>query len=179
MKRMPVVFIPHGGGPWAFVDLGFPKNEVESLRTYLQSVAKALPEKPKALLVVSAHWEERVPTVMTSAQPPMLYDYYGFPPESYKITWPAKGDAALASRVRQLLESEGMKSAEDAQRGFDHGTFIPLKVVYPDADIPTVQLSLQAGLDPEEHIKIGRALAPLRDEGVLIVGSGNKCSSRG
>jgi aromatic ring-opening dioxygenase catalytic subunit (LigB family) len=102
----------------------------------------------------------------------MLYDYYGFPPESYRITWPAPGDPTLAARVRELLSSAGFDTAADAQRGFDHGTFVPLKLTYPQADVPTVQLSLKRGLDPKEHLAIGRALRPLRDEGVFIVGSG-------
>jgi aromatic ring-opening dioxygenase catalytic subunit (LigB family) len=171
-QRMPVAFIPHGGGPWPFVDLGLSKEDIESLAGYLRSV-RALPKTPpKALLVISAHWEEPVPTVMTAPRPTMYYDYYGFPPDSYAITWPAPGDPALAARVRELLGAAGFATAEDAKRGFDHGTFIPLKLTYPDADIPTVQLSLKAGLDPAEHLAMGRALAPLRDEGVFIVGSG-------
>jgi aromatic ring-opening dioxygenase catalytic subunit (LigB family) len=171
--RMPVVFLPHGGGPWPFVDLGMvSRPEVEELAGYLRSL-RALPKTPpKALLVISAHWEERVPTLMTSPKPPMLYDYYGFPPASYQITWPAPGQPALAARVRELLREHGLESASDEQRGFDHGTFIPLKLTYPEADVPTVQLSLVQGLDPTQHLALGRALAPLRDEGVLIVGSG-------
>jgi aromatic ring-opening dioxygenase catalytic subunit (LigB family) len=102
----------------------------------------------------------------------LLFDYYGFPPESYRLTWPAPGAPALAKRVRALLEAAGVPSAEDAERGFDHGAFVPLKLTWPDAKIPTLQLSLRTGLDPEEHLAIGRALAPLRDEGVFIVGSG-------
>ena len=171
-SRMPVVFLPHGGGPWPFVELGFDKQEMAALADYLRSVAAVPRQAPRALLVVSAHWEEDVPTVMAAARPPMLYDYYGFPPESYQITWPAPGDPSLAARVRQLLGGAGIPSAEDAKRGFDHGTFVPLKLAYPDAEVPTVQLSLRRGLDPEQHLAIGRALAPLRDEGVFIVGSG-------
>lgn len=172
-QRMPVAFLPHGGGPWPFVDLGFgDKAGADALRAYLESV-KALPKTaPKALLVISAHWEEAVPTVMTSEKPPMLYDYYGFPPESYRITWPAPGSPTVAARVRELLEKAGFQTASDAQRGFDHGTFVPLKLTYPNAEVPVVQLSLKAGLDPAEHLAMGRALAPLRDEGVFIVGSG-------
>jgi aromatic ring-opening dioxygenase catalytic subunit (LigB family) len=171
--RMPVVFLPHGGGPWPFVDLRIgSKAEQAELATYLRSVAQAPSAPPKAVLVVSAHWEEGLPTVMTSAHPPMLYDYYGFPPESYEITWPAPGEPALAKRVRDLLRGAGIESAENSERGFDHGTFVPLKLAYPDADVPTVQLSLKRGLDPQEHLALGRALAPLRDEGVFIVGSG-------
>jgi len=172
MTRMPVVFLPHGGGPWPFVDIGWNLTDADALADYLRGV-RALPAMPpKALLVISAHWEENAPTVMTSAHPPMLYDYYGFPPASYQIQWPAPGDPALAQRVRGLLEEAGFRTGEDPDRGFDHGTFVPLKLAYPDADVPTVQLSLKAGLDPEEHLAIGRALAPLRDDGVFIIGSG-------
>lgn len=171
-RRMPVVFIPHGGGPWPFVDVGFPRADVDALAAYLRTVRDVPPARPRALLVVSAHWEERVPTVMTSPRPPVLYDYRGFPPESYQITWPAPGDPALAARVQELLKQGGFESAADPVRGFDHGAFIPLKVTYPEADVPAVQLSLKAGLDPAAHMAIGAALAPLRDEDIFIVGSG-------
>ncbi len=171
-KRMPVVYVPHGGGPWPFAELGFDKSELVALADYLRGLAGITPTRPTALLVVSAHWEEAVPTVMTSPAPPMLYDYYGFPPETYTVQWPALGNPGLAARVRTLVEGAGFATAEDPNRGFDHGTFVPLKLTYPDADIPTIQLSLKAGLDPVEHLSIGRALAPLRDEGVFIIGSG-------
>ena len=170
---MPTVFLPHGGGPWPFVEVQLgSKAELSALSTYVRSVHDVPATPPKALLVISAHWEERVATVMTSAHPPMLYDYYGFPPDAYKITWPAPGQPILAKRVRELLEGAAISSAADDERGYDHGTFVPLKLAYPDADIPVVQLSLVTGLDPEAHLAIGRALAPLRDEGVFIIGSG-------
>lgn len=173
MTRMPVVFAPHGGGPWPFVKLGFfAEGEEEELAGYLRSLKDLPKTPPKALLIVSAHWEEDKPTVMTSTRPPMLYDYYGFPPESYEITWPAPGDPALAKRVQDLLAAAGIESATDDKRGFDHGTFVPFKLTYPEADVPAIQLSLKTGLDPKEHLAIGRALAPLRDEGVFILGSG-------
>ena len=170
--RMPVVFIPHGGGPWPFVDVGFPPDDVAALADYLRSVRSIPPKPPMALLVVSAHWEEPVVSVMTAERPSIYYDYYGFPPESYEITWPAPGQPDLAARVQELLGAAGFRTAADPKRGFDHGTFIPLKLTYPDADVPTIQLSLKRGLDPEEHIAIGRSIAPLRDEGVFIIGSG-------
>ncbi len=172
-RRLPVAFLPHGGGPWPFVDVGLgEKSELDALASYLRSVAALPEEPPKAILIVSAHWEEPVPTVLTSERPPLLYDYYGFPPESYRITWPAPGDPELASRVRELLQAAGFETGANAERGFDHGTFVPLKLTYPNADVPTVQLSLEQGLDPEQHLAMGRALAPLRDEGIFIVGSG-------
>jgi len=169
---MPVVYVPHGGGPWPFVDLGMPPNEVQALADYLRGLKNAPKTKPAALLVISAHWEAPNPTVMTSPRPPILYDYYGFPPEAYAIEWPAPGEPKLARRVQELLGKAGFETAANADRGFDHGTFIPFKLTYPEADVPTVQLSLKEGLDPHEHIAMGRALAPLRDEGVFIIGSG-------
>jgi aromatic ring-opening dioxygenase catalytic subunit (LigB family) len=172
-ERVPVVFVPHGGGPWPFIDTPLGElGELEELAAYLRSIPSVPRTPPRALLVISGHWEEPVPTVMTSPHPPMLYDYYGFPPESYRISWPAPGDPSLAAHVRELLENAGFRTAEDAKRGFDHGTFVPLKLAYPQAEIPTVQLSMKRGLDPKEHIAVGRALAPLRDEGVFMIGSG-------
>ncbi len=170
---MPVAFLPHGGGPVTHVEMGMPRSDVEPLGAYWRGVRDLPPAQPKALLVVSAHWEEAAPTVMTSPAPPMYYDYYGFPPEAYEITWPAPGDPELAARVRALIEGAGVETAADPARGFDHGTFTPLKQAYPDADVPVVQLSLKAGLDAALHLRLGRALAPLRDEGVFIVGSGD------
>jgi len=170
--RMPVVFVPHGGGPWPFVEMGLPAQEIANLAGYLRGVRDLPPEPPKALLVVSAHWEEDVPSVMTSPAPPMLFDYYGFPEASYQLSWPAPGSPGLAARARGLLDEAGIPNGEDASRGFDHGTFVPLMLTYPKAEVPAIQLSLRKGLDPAQHIEIGRALQPLRDEGVFIVASG-------
>ncbi|MFI5307716.1 MAG: DODA-type extradiol aromatic ring-opening family dioxygenase [Polyangiales bacterium] len=172
-RRMPVVYLPHGGGPWPFVELPmWGHDEVAALAQYLGTLEQQLGGRPEAVLVISAHWEERVPTLMTAPRPPLYYDYYGFPEESYRITWPAPGAPQLAERVKQLLAAAALPVAVDAERGFDHGTFIPLKLTFPKADVPTLQLSLLHSLDPAAHIALGRALAPLRDEGVLIVGSG-------
>jgi aromatic ring-opening dioxygenase catalytic subunit (LigB family) len=172
-ERQPVVFLPHGGGPWPFVKVPFGSQaELDALASYLRSLPGLPPTPPRALLVVSAHWEEPRPTVMSNPRPPLLFDYYGFPAESYQLTWPAPGEPALAARVQELLTAAGIPSAANSERGFDHGAFVPLKLAFPDAQLPTVQLSLKAGLDPQEHLAIGRALAPLRDEGVFIVGSG-------
>lgn len=171
-SRMPVVFVPHGGGPFSYVDLGLPASEVDTLVAYWQSVGTLPKEKPRALLVVSAHWEESAPTVMAAVEPPMLFDYYGFPAAAYTLKWPAPGSPQLASRVAELLSTAGIPANVDTQRGFDHGVYIPLGRSFPLADVPTIQLSLKRGLDPAEHLAIGRALAPLRDEGVFIIGSG-------
>lgn len=113
-----------------------------------------------------------MPTVSTSPAPPLLFDYYGFPKAAYELTWPAPGSPSLATRVRELLTAKGIQSAEDAARGFDHGTFVPLKLTYPEPTIPVVQLSMKRGLDAAEHLALGAALAPLRDEGIFILGSG-------
>jgi aromatic ring-opening dioxygenase catalytic subunit (LigB family) len=131
-----------------------------------------LPAKPKAVLVISGHWEAQDFTVSTAQHPPMEYDYYGFPEHTYHINYPAPGSPALAARIQTLLAGAGFSPREDASRGFDHGTFVPLGLMYPEADVPIVMLSLKSSYDPEEHIRVGQALAPLRDEGVLIIGSG-------
>jgi aromatic ring-opening dioxygenase catalytic subunit (LigB family) len=155
------------------LDAAFPPHERTALLEHLREVPRLSTTVPKALLAISAHWEEPVPTVTSSPKPPMLYDYGGFPPEAYAITWPAPGDPVLAARVRNLLAGAGFATAEDANRGYDHGVFVPMTVAFPEAEIATVQVSLINGLDANEHLKMGRALAPLRDEGVLIIGSGN------
>lgn len=172
--RLPAIYIPHGGGPWPFVEMPFiPTGSLKPLEGYLRSLVTRLDKRPRVLLVVSAHWEEPVATVMTSPNPPMLYDYTGFPQNAYELRWPAPGAPDLAGRVMTLLGEAGFRTATNATRGFDHGTFVPLMLALPDADIPILQVSLIDTLDPAEHIALGRALAPLRDEGVLLVGSGN------
>jgi aromatic ring-opening dioxygenase catalytic subunit (LigB family) len=173
-KRMPAIFLPHGGGPWPFTNkplFGDPKMW-DQMAAYMKSLGELPPETPRAILVISAHWEEAVPTVLGAARPPMLYDYYGFPPETYEIQWPSPGAQALAGEILSLLQNAGIKSGRDDKRGFDHGTFVPLKLAYPNPTIPALQVSLQQGLDPLTHIKIGRALAPLREQGVFMIGSG-------
>lgn len=170
--RLPTLYIPHGGGPCFFMEWTMgPRDTWKPMEAWLQGVGRRF-DRPEALLVISAHWEERVPTVQSGERPPLFFDYYGFPAHTYELTWPASGAPAVAARVRSLLEGAGIPSAENRERGFDHGTFVPLKVAYPEAQIPAVQLSLDASLDPGAHLALGRALAPLRDEGVLIVGSG-------
>jgi aromatic ring-opening dioxygenase catalytic subunit (LigB family) len=149
-----------------------PAGTWDKTAAWLKGVVAGLPERPKAILVVSGHWEAPVFTVGSSPAPPMLFDYYGFPEETYRLRFDAPGSPALARRVRELLGAAGFPTAEDPARGYDHGVFVPLKLVTPEADIPVVQLSLRDDLDPEAHLAAGRALAPLRDEGVLIVGSG-------
>jgi aromatic ring-opening dioxygenase catalytic subunit (LigB family) len=163
----PVLYLPHGGGPLPI--LGDPRHK--NMVDFLRGAAKELGQ-PSAILVVSAHWEEDQPTVMSASHPEMLYDYYGFPPESYKIKYPAPGEPRLAEQIRDLIEAAGGKAKLDSRRGFDHGLFIPLMLMYPEARIPCVQLSLLKNLDPAAHIALGKAIASLRRQNVLIVGSG-------
>lgn len=172
--RLPTLFIPHGGGPCFFMDTRppLPAELWDAMGDYLRGIDAAIGVRPKAVLVVSGHWETQVPTVNTGAHPPLLFDYYGFPEHTYRLTYPAPGAPDLAQEVRRLLEAAGFLTAQDTTRGFDHGVFVPLKLVYPDADIPVLQLSLRQDLDPQAHLDMGRALEPLRDQGVLIIGSG-------
>lgn len=171
--RQPTLFIPHGGGPCFFMD---PPPQAphlwDKMGDYLRGIAASLPQRPKAILVISGHWETERPTLNVAPRPSLLFDYYNFPEHTYRLTYPAAGAPELAERVRALLDGAGFPSDVEAERGLDHGVFIPLMLVYPDADVPVLQLSLQQDLDPAQHLAIGRALAPLRDEGVLIVGSG-------
>jgi aromatic ring-opening dioxygenase catalytic subunit (LigB family) len=171
MTMQPTLYLPHGGGPCFFMDWD-PPHEWDALADWLRGWPAALPERPRALLVISAHWEEPVPTLLTGAQPPLLFDYYGFPPHTYELRWPAPGAPELATQVAALLERAGIPSATEPERGFDHGVFVPLLLGFPQADVPTLQLSLVAGLEPEAHLALGRALAPLREQGVLLIGSG-------
>jgi aromatic ring-opening dioxygenase catalytic subunit (LigB family) len=170
--RQPAIYLPHGGGPCFFMDWPSGANPWAEMGDFLRGVVPTLPERPRAILVVSGHWEEAGFTVNTGDAPPLLYDYYGFPEHTYRLSYPAPGAPALAHRVLKLLAEAGLPSQEDAARGFDHGVFVPLLLVDPQAEIPVLQVSLQRGLDPALHIAAGKALAALRDEGVLIVGSG-------
>ncbi|GGF02283.1 dioxygenase [Aliidongia dinghuensis] len=171
--RLPTLFIPHGGGPCFFMEppRGMP-DPWKSLGDHLRGIGATIGQQPRAVLVVSGHWEESQPTVTAAAAPPLIYDYYGFPPHTYQLRYPAPGAPRLAAEIRLRLDQAGIPSTGDDIRGFDHGVFIPFLLIYPDANIPIVQLSLLASLDPAAHLAVGRALQPLRDEGVLIVGSG-------
>ena len=144
----------------------------DEMGAFLRGMGDGLPARPKAIVVISAHWEEQEFTVTGNAQPPLFFDYYGFPAHTYELKYPAPGDPVLAQRIVDLLRAAGLPARIDGERGFDHGMFIPLLLSFPQADIPVVQLSLKAGLDPATHLAAGRALAALRNEGVLLLGSG-------
>ncbi len=137
----------------------------------LQSISSQLP-KPSAIVLISAHWEQKQPTITGAVSPGLLYDYYGFPDEAYSISYPASGEPYLAQELFNLLDSNELQPVIDNSRSFDHGMFVPLKVMYPKADIPCVQLSLVNSLDPALHIRIGQALAGIKYKDVLFIGSG-------
>ena len=167
----PVVFIPHGAGPCFFMEWN-PPGTWNGMANYLKGIAESLPARPRAILMVSAHWRTADFSVTASPNPSLFYDYYGFPDSTYALTYPAAGSPELAERVTKLLAQAGLDCEQDTERGFDHGMFIPLKLAFPDADIPVVQLSLRSDLNAATHLAAGKALASLRKEGVLIIGSG-------
>lgn len=173
MERMPTLYIPHGGGPCFFMEWAMgPRDTWDKMAGWLRALGDSIGATPKAIVIISAHWEADEFMVTSQSHPPLLYDYYGFPPHTYEIKYNAPGSPALAAEIRDLLAEAGMPSRSETTRGLDHGVFIPFKLIYPDANIPIVQLSLKADLDPDAHIEAGHAIAPLRDQGVLIVGSG-------
>lgn len=169
--NLPSVYLPHGGGPAFFMSDGMGEM-FRPMGQFLAGLLATWSLRPKAILLVTAHWEAPRPTFCGASAPELVYDYYGFPPETYAIRYPAPGAPALAGVAAQLLHAAGLEAAIDPDHGWDHGVFIPLKVMVPHADIPVLAMSLTQGLDPLQHMAIGAALRPLRDDGVLIVGSG-------
>ena len=162
-----VLFIPHGGGPLPLMDDPGHAGMNRFLRAYPASI-----DRPDAIVVFSAHWEESDITITSAASPSLLFDYYNFPPETYEYQYPAPGNPALAGRVQALLQQAGFTAHLDEQRGLDHGVFVPLILMYPEADIPCIQVSLSSSLDAGLHIRIGKALASLKSEKLLFLGSG-------
>lgn len=165
MSRMPAVFISHGSPM-------LPLEPERPAHQFLRGAARHWP-KPKAILAVSAHWETAEPEIGAASQPATIHDFHGFPPALYQMRYPAPGEAAVAVQIKALLEAAGFRARLDAERGLDHGVWSPLSLVYPDADIPVLQVSLQPQRDPAHHLSLGRVLAPLRDEGVLILATGS------
>ncbi|GGC11079.1 dioxygenase [Marinobacterium zhoushanense] len=166
-KLTDILFLSHGGGPMPLLGDADHQEMVDCLKRFAAEM-----RKPSAILVISAHWEEAVPTLTSGVAPGLIYDYYGFPPESYQIQYPSPGEPALAQQVYEALQGAGISARLDEQRGYDHGMFVPLKIMYPQADIPCVQLSLVNNLDAETHLRIGRALQALDYDNLLVIGSG-------
>lgn len=170
-QRLPTIFLPHGAGPCFFMAWQ-PADTWSRMRDWLVGLTTELGIRPRALLIISAHWQAPAFTVTRQQRPELLFDYYGFPESTYHLTWPAPGAPELAADIRLRLDQAGLPNAETSTRGLDHGVFIPMKLSFPGANVPVVQLSLRNGLDPQQHLALGQAIAGLRDEGVLIVGSG-------
>lgn len=168
---MPTYFIPHGAGPCFFMDWN-PPGTWDRMAAFLTGIAATLPARPRAIVLVSGHWLEPEFSVTGHPAPSLIYDYNGFPPHTYELTYPASGAPDVARDITGLLEQAGLQARTDPDRGYDHGVFIPLKLAFPEADVPVIQLSLRRDLDPAAHLDAGQALAGLRDQGVLVVGSG-------
>lgn len=162
-----ILFISHGGGPMPL--LGDPSHT--EMVEHLKMIAKKI-KKPSAIIILSAHWEAKQVTITSAKEPSLYYDYNGFPKESYSIKYPAPSQTQLSNNIHAALTAHDIKAEFDDKRGFDHGMFVPLTIMYPEADIPCVQVSLLNSLDPAEHIKLGEALGDLEDENLLILGSG-------
>lgn len=167
---LPTYYLSHGGGPWPWLKKEMPFFDI--LDQFLRGIPHQLPQRPRAVLVISGHWDEKRFTIQSNSNPPMIYDYYGFPEHTYQIKYPAQGAPELAVQIQTLLENSGLHVRLDSQRGFDHGTYVPLFAMYPEADVPVLQISMKSNYDPETHLRLGQALAPVREQGVLILGSG-------
>ncbi|MET0362749.1 MAG: class III extradiol ring-cleavage dioxygenase [Sphingobium sp.] len=168
--RQPTLYLPHGGGPCFFMP--DPQGVWRGMEAFLRGVAATLPQRPDAIMIASGHWETDGFAFTGHPAPPLLFDYYGFPASTYALSYPAPGDPALAARARDLLIAAGLEARVDEERGLDHGVFVPMMVTFPGADIPIVEMSLDRSLDPALHLAAGRALAPLRDENILLVMTG-------
>jgi aromatic ring-opening dioxygenase catalytic subunit (LigB family) len=166
----PAFYIPHGGGPCFFMD--DPQGIWTGMAGFLRGIAGSLPQAPSAILIVSGHWETNGFALTGSSQPPLVFDYYGFPPHTYQLRYDAPGSPSLAADIAERLRLAGFAATTDATRGYDHGVFVPLKVAFPDAKIPVIELSLDRGLDAALHLAMGEALAPLREQNVLLIGAG-------
>lgn len=164
---MNVAFISHGGGPLPILGDANHQEMNDTLKTIVGDIPK-----PDVIIVISAHWEEDVIAITSSPSPELIYDYNGFPPKSYEITYPAPGSPQVAKELQRLISAKSIAVTLDEDRGFDHGVFIPLKMMYPNADMPVVQISLNRNLDPELHIALGGAIGALTYENVLVLGSG-------
>jgi 4,5-DOPA dioxygenase extradiol len=165
MTKQPALFVSHGS-PMIVIDSS-------PARTFLEGLAGALPTRPDAIVLFSAHHDEPVASITSGAMPETIHDFGGFPAELYAMRYPAPGKPELAGRAADLLDLAGITNRLDAQRGLDHGAWTPLMLAWPNADVPIVQVSIDTGQLPDYHYRLGQALAPLRDENILLVGSGS------
>jgi aromatic ring-opening dioxygenase catalytic subunit (LigB family) len=177
-QRLPTYYLSHGGGPWPYMEDGM-RRRFDKLEASLLAIRGEWGDAVRAVLVISGHWETPEFAVSSGAHPGMVFDYYGFPEYLYHIKYDAPGSPELAMRVRAMLEAGGFSCDSDPERGFDHGTFSLLKPIYPNGEIPIVQLSVKLDFDPHAHLSVGRLLAPLRDDGVVIIGSGSSFHNLG
>ncbi len=176
--QLPTYYLSHGGGPWPYLEEGI-RRRFEKLEGSLLAIRREWGDGVRAVLVISGHWETAEFAVSSGACPGMVFDYYGFPEHLYRIKYDAPGSPELAMRVRAILQAGGFACESDPERGFDHGTFSLMKPIYPNGEMPIVQLSVKQDLDPQAHLSVGRLLAPLRDEGVVIIGSGSSFHNLG
>ncbi|KAK5994616.1 4,5-DOPA dioxygenase extradiol [Cladobotryum mycophilum] len=173
MPVAPVIALSHGGGPMPILGDPGHKDIVYSLKNRVPKILKlGTPEQPRAIVLVTAHWTTGEPTISSEASHELLYDYYNFPPEAYKLKYPAPGEPELAQTVSAAFEEQGLKPVLDGKRGWDHGVFIPMLLVNPAADVPIVQVSVLESEDPEKHLRMGAALSKLRGQNIAIIGSG-------
>ena len=176
--RQPTFYLCHGGGPWPWMQ-GPIRQLLRNLEQGLRALPSRLPALPSAILVVSAHWEAAAFSLTSSTAPGMVYDYQGFPPETYRIRYPSPGAPEVALEAVELLQAAGCAATLNDTRGYDHSTYSLMQPMFPQADIPVVQMSIQASMEAEDHLRAGAALAPLRDRNILIIGSGMSIHERG
>lgn len=166
-KKGQIVYFSHGGGPLPILEDPTHEKMIEFMKKLPNKI-----KRPEAIIVFSAHWEEDKVTIQSGETPQIMYDYYGFPKEAYSLKYPCLGNKELANKVSELFDESNIENILDEERPYDHGSYIPLKMMYPDADIPVIQISLCHDLDPLTHLNIGKALRPLLDENILLIGSG-------
>lgn len=169
--EFPVYFVSHGGGPCFWMNWD-PPELFDGLKHFFEELPRKLPQAPSAIVVVSAHWEEKKFTVQSTQSPQMIYDYSGFPPHTYQLKYPAQGSPELAQRISTLLTDNAIEHTLNSSRGYDHGVYVPLLISFPAANIPVIQISLRSDLSPTAHIALGEALSTLRKDNILILGSG-------
>ncbi|MCJ1351810.1 MAG: hypothetical protein MMC33_001794 [Icmadophila ericetorum] len=172
--RAPVIALTHGGGPLPLLNDPGHASLIKTLKTKAPPLLKlATTQQPKAIVLVTAHWETPTVTISSAAKPDMLYDYGGFPPETYEYKYPAPGSPEVAQQVSKALKEAGIQSKMDEHRGWDHGVFVPMLLIHPEGTVPIVQVSVLSSQNPKDLYAIGRALAPLREHNIAIIGSGS------